>query len=537
MSLNKSIIIIMVAGLFALSLSCNNKTPTTPTQTAVLSGQVYQESNGLYYFIPDAEITLGNYSTTSDTAGKYQIELPLGEYSIMCSHDKFDTTTSTIINIKRDKTYLIRMTGPTYTVTGIVTDTMGTILSGANVELENLRTTTNANGRYIFNDIPLGKREIKCDFVDFGASVDTLEVIDNDIEKNIILTQTRFQVSGIVTNTTGTIILGAIVELDNKQDITDMNGSYSFSGISSGSTTIRCTYDDYYDLIDTIFIDNSNLEYNFSIIRKSFQVSGTVSHPLDGLLSGVEVVLDDTLYDTTDAKGEFQFDNIYSGNHQLEFYSSVYDYELYDFYLSGGNIYKEILLEKLYVDTLWIEKDAEVFVDSDDYNYQDSNYGEDSILPFLGYFAEYLVYDTLPPFYGYHIVSYHISRVFMKMDEINSNLSDSILLILPFTKYNYQRFGEIRFTSVSESWDELGITWNNQPSVTSEQIFYDTWEGLSNKIAINITNNLSLFTNPNGFRISFTDESCEFCDFGLQLYSSEYPDSSKRPHILLYKSE
>ncbi len=522
-----------------LFLSCDKKTPTESEDRAQLSGYVFQAENGFLNYISNADISIGIYNTTSDSIGRYSLEVPLGEYVIQTSHEQFDISLDTV-KIRGNRNYFISMkNGPTYSVSGVVTDTIGNVVEGAIVELEHLRDTTDIDGRYEFNDILSGRRILSCDYSDYYIFTDTFEIRNSDITRDINLIRQGYKVSGTVLHPVDGLLNGIEVILDDSlYDTTDANGEYLFENIYIGEYQLQIKSEIYDNQVIDFSLGKADLIQTILLTKPLLlKVFGTVSHSVDGLLSGIEVILDDSLYDTTDINGEYQFDDVYAGEHSLQIQPSVYNYEIFIFNLIDSDLYKDLIVSKSTIQKLFIEKDALVKVSystEEGYSNRDENFGAETVNFLYHTIMEYLQWDSLGQ---YRVTSYNTSRIFMKIDEFNSSLVDSVLLVLPFYQFSTLRFGEIRLANVSEYWDELAITWNNQPSVTTEQTIFNSWTGISTKLVIKITEKLSLLTNSNGFRISFTDESCYFCDLGLLFYSSEHADTSKRPYILVYRTE
>ncbi len=460
MSKYKIFTIIIAIGVFCLFLACEDKTVTQSEETVQLSGYVFQEVNGYFSYISNTEIKVGDYTTTSDSLGKYSIDIPKGEYAIQAVHEQFDTTTTSVLNISSNRSYAIKMrNGPVHAVAGIVTDTIGAVVEGAIVVLEHLRDTTDINGEFNFQNIPSGQRIMSCD------------------------------------------------------------------------------YSDYYIFSDSFEITNADISINIQLVRQGYNISGTVTHPVDGLLSGIEVVLDDSLYDTTDINGEYLFENIFIGEHQLQIHSSIYSGQTIEFISSKADFSKDFELTKPMIDTFWIEQDA--MVQTHTYKPYDGISSTSSEDVNFGDFKHLEVsYNHLEDFsmiQGLYI-DHWASRVFIKLPIIDFTNSDSVKLI--FSTGYISSSNNIVISGLTSDWDESTITWEDQPAPNTNSIIILPVVNDSAKWIIKISVNDEIFSDTTGILIKYQNESCYYmCSSTLALYSSEYENIEKRPHILVYKTE
>ncbi len=444
--------------LFSLFLSCDEKKPTESIETAQLTGYVYQVLNGFSNRVPNADISVGEYNTISDSLGLYRIEIPIGEQTIQISHELFDTTIDTI-NVRGDRSYLVNLlNGPVYSVSGVVTDTLGAVVEGAIVELAHLRDTT------------------------------------------------------------------------------DIDGSYEFSDILAGSRILSCDYLDYYLFIDTLEITNSIISKNINLIRHGYNLSGTVSHPVDGLLNGIEVVLDDTLFDTTNINGEYLFENIFVGEHQIQVNSANYNYNVFQFSLVDSDLYKELVISKSTIQKIMIEKDARVSFHgtSNDTTRIDQNYGESSRIGF-----GYDIVDVFSHSDGTYTYWNYSNRTYMELPPFNNTVDSAFLVLSISTGFIVDTFSIVKISNLASPWEELEITWNTQPQESNQYISLQPSLDDSLRWTIDILEYYDIFASSNGFKMYYpSDQGCYgICLAGNSVYSSEAVEVNKRPYILLYRTQ
>lgn len=455
----KKIFLILLC-LFCLLISCSENKPTQSIETATLSGYVFQETNGFFNYISDAKIQIGNKETYTDSTGRYLIELPLGDYSIIVTHTLFDTLFVDKVTLKYDKGFALKLTGGTFSISGNVSDTSGVSISGVIVKLSHLKDTTDVDGFYQFTDIPIGKWNLSSELYD------------------------------------------------------------------------------YFEISDSIEVINTNIEKDLNLIRKEYKVSGTVSHAIDGLLSGIEVILDDTLFDTTDINGYYEFENIYSGEHVINFQSTLYDDIVDTLIISTSDIARNFELIKTIfytqvIDTVWVENDASVKLhEYIDYSvHSETNYGNDSSLEL---YSDYLDYFSMVDGYVYRK---EVTRIFIGFPSSINYQADSVFLILHFDRYlpYYDQF-DITFSGGLSFWDESLVNWVNQPTVDSTLFILEQDFQSTNIIQVDITMFAPYISNNNGIRLSIWNEFCNVCWRGIRLFSSEYPSIEKRPYIVLYRT-
>ncbi|KAA3635683.1 MAG: carboxypeptidase regulatory-like domain-containing protein [Calditrichaeota bacterium] len=498
-----------------------------------LIGKVYQQSRGLTYYIPDAKVNVDGYVTYSDSTGRFEIEVPKGEHSITCGKQPFDTTFISKVTVNDYRAYNLLMTGPTFSVAGTVTDTSGNKIEGAVALLEHLRDTSDTDGYFFFDSIPTGFWELQVMKDDYYFITESLEINFANNISLIQLTQKYFTVSGVVYDTLGSPIESVLVELGNIYAYTNSLGKYELHPIENGEHEIRAELADYYILVDSVEVNGSDTQSNLFIVRKSYSVSGTVAHQVDGFLSDIEVVLDSSLYDTTDNNGNFSFEYIFSGDHQLEFSSNVYNNEIQWFSIEFNNYETSIIMKKNYIDTLWIENDASVRyvrrIDStSNYTSDDENLGNREYLEIEKYYFQ--------DFWNNNFTIIETTQqIFMQLPEVDYSGVDSAMIIINASWFYYDDRFSILITEVLESWDENSITWANQPNVTSENLLVNPEINVDSEWVINLSENSQYFDSPHGIMLRAT--SCYGVCSNVLVVASSESSIENRPHILVYRSE
>ncbi len=136
--------------------------------------------------------------------------------------------------------------------------------------------------------------------------------------------------SGYVKNTTGVPIFGALVKQESAQyrnTTTDINGSYELSTIGRDNISLNASKEgDGFD-VESFFYNsyNANFTLNYTVPYElgSFNAYGNVQYinisesnfPQD--LEDAYVAINSTLYDYTDASGNYEIHNITNGTYSI----------------------------------------------------------------------------------------------------------------------------------------------------------------------------------------------------------------------------
>ncbi len=124
-------------------------------------------------------------------------------------------------------------------VTGVVTSaTSGLALEGATVTHSATSVTTDADGRFTLSDLPAGERSLTVSAPGFANQTRIASVAAAGITTLDFALLEPSIVNGTVTNTSGSPVVGALVEIAGRSITTDANGDYTLE-IESGTHAVR----------------------------------------------------------------------------------------------------------------------------------------------------------------------------------------------------------------------------------------------------------------------------------------------------------
>ena len=305
-----------------------------------ISGVTIQVKSGNTVIAETKTDANGNYSISNIMAGTYTVHEVIGSDSLYyCeANDKSVTITgggTATVNFKN-----IRKTG---SISGQKTSSDGGYISGITMQLKSgstvvATTTTDANGKFSFTNIPTGTYTVH-EVIDSGAlyycesNDKSITVTYNNTAsvsfKNIRKTGS---ISGQKSSSDGGGISGITMQLKSGSTVvatttTDANGKFSFTNIPTGTYTVHEVIDSgalYYcesnDKSVTVTF-NGTSSVSFKNIRKTGNISGQKTSNDGGFISGITMQLKSgstvIATTTTDASGKFSFTNIPTGTYTV----------------------------------------------------------------------------------------------------------------------------------------------------------------------------------------------------------------------------
>lgn len=162
------------------------------------------------------------------------------------------------------------------TVTGVVKDHLGTVVSGAVVSLDGSEKTTNASGAFTFGDLEYGTYELTVDVESIRRWIGVVEVesalkaIDIELEEDVAYGN----ITGEVMYDTNEPAEGVLVAAGDVSTQTDANGQFVLAGL---------LHDEY-----VIVATSSSIAYDQSATLDQAEVSGinfTVPKPTNVALN------------------------------------------------------------------------------------------------------------------------------------------------------------------------------------------------------------------------------------------------------------
>jgi len=184
----------------------------------------------------------------------------------------------------------ITVESPFGNIAGTVTDaSTGDPIAGTTVTAEGNSATTDANGTYTINNVPLGTHTVTASAAKYVEQSKTVTVAaGTTTHLDFELTLLNGTISGVVTDSsTGNPISGATVTVNSMSATTNSSGVYTISDIQAGTYTVTASAEGY----------ESSVKTNITVVAGEttsvdFELTSAVSaQPLDILLyAGVAAV-------------------------------------------------------------------------------------------------------------------------------------------------------------------------------------------------------------------------------------------------------
>ena len=351
-----------------------DKTPSEP-QVYTVTGTILDTEN---HSVPTATVILTDttdpnktYYGTTDANGNYSIPgVPNGTYTITVRKNNEILGTGNITvngsDISGGGANLIVTPAtpeqpgtPTYSLSGTITDTNATSVSGAAIVLRDVTdptktyyTTTDENGNYIIPGVPNGTYSITVIKNNETLGTGSITVNGSDISgggANLIVTPATpgqpgtptYTLSGRITDTNATSVSGAAIILRDTTDptktyygTTDENGNYTIPGVPNGAYSITVIKNNETLGTGSVTVNGSDISgggTDLIVTPATPEQPGTPTYTLSGRItdtnatsvSGAAIILRDTTdptktyYGTTDENGNYSIPGIPNGTYTI----------------------------------------------------------------------------------------------------------------------------------------------------------------------------------------------------------------------------
>lgn len=277
------------------------------------------------------EGTNGKFTQISDGAGGFLIsDVPSGSYKMILSKEGYQTKTEENISVSAGATEQISTSVTKYRsiISGKIKDENNNLIGGANITVsasgKNYSTVSADDGSYSIGPLPAGTYSISA----VKSSYSSVTAVQVTVASNNETVSFDFQ--GLKKNTSqisGTIKSEGTAVADASINIVGNNGSayvkssqsgtYQSPLLESGNYTITVSKTGY-SSSDTVISVSGSVTNNFTLIKNSGVISGTVKDQSGSLLSDIKVDLlssaeNISLSATSDASGNFKFTELKSG--------------------------------------------------------------------------------------------------------------------------------------------------------------------------------------------------------------------------------
>lgn len=304
----------------------------TPLYGSV-SGVVKDDSSNGINGVLVSTIPEGFTTTTNDTGGFSFSKLPFGKYMLNFSKVNYNSSTSDTFEIISD-TIAVAVNGKISeilgTITGIVTDDSGNVLSGVSVTTspKGYSTNTISDGSFTISDISLGNYVLYFSFSDYASKISdtlTLDTLNKIDTVNVSLEKIVGKVTGTIVDDSGKALSGVTITSEPKgyTTISDSTGFYELSLGELGKYRLRLglhKYQTTYTDSFTITADSNNLVINDTMSLVYGSITGTVKNDSGKALSGVSVTVSPGGYTTvSDTSGYYEIADIQVDTYSVTF--------------------------------------------------------------------------------------------------------------------------------------------------------------------------------------------------------------------------
>lgn len=238
--------------------------------------------------------------------------IPIGAYTVSSGSV---SETATVSTGKTTSITITQSSGPTTgTITGVVTNSSGTALSGATVSSGGISATTQANGTYSLANVPAGAQTVTASLTGYQTATQSVTLTAGGTSTtNFSLTQASSTgtLTGKITNiATGSVLSGATVKWGSMAVSTNAGGIYTISNVTSGNQSLTASATGYLARNSTVNVVggatatlNIQLSAAGIIAVKAVNASGTTDPGATVTIKGGEIST--TVPGTTNASGAF----------------------------------------------------------------------------------------------------------------------------------------------------------------------------------------------------------------------------------------
>ena len=170
-----------------LVVACGESDPIDSTATATVSGVVRAATGAV---IEGASVGIGSATATTDADGQFELQnLPVGSATIVTSASGFEQRSESISLVAGNNAHDVVLTRiPTATVSGVVTDLSGAVIEGASVKIGSATATTDAEGRFELQNLPVGNATIHTTAPGFVPRSETVSLVAEANTHDVVLT-------------------------------------------------------------------------------------------------------------------------------------------------------------------------------------------------------------------------------------------------------------------------------------------------------------------------------------------------------------
>jgi hypothetical protein len=244
--------------------------------------------------ISGAKVSYAGGSTTTDNSGNFTLSnVPSGVQTVSVQAAGYPTITKLVpVGATLISNPLFFVSAASGSVSGTLTDIQtGSPIANATVSSSGASTTSDSSGNYTLTGVAAVSAQLTASANGYGNLTQQISVISGATSTlNFALTSTSTPTTGNLTGTvtnsaTGNSISGATVLYSGGSAITDANGSYTLSGVTSGTITFTVSAPGMQTLntnVDVLAGQTTTQNFALNPIATG-SVSGTVTDAYTGL--------------------------------------------------------------------------------------------------------------------------------------------------------------------------------------------------------------------------------------------------------------
>ncbi|MBU2614570.1 MAG: DUF2012 domain-containing protein, partial [Elusimicrobia bacterium] len=242
----------------------------------------------------------------------------------------------------------------TYSVSGYIKDSSGTIITSVTVTLTTsdgltviASTTTDSNGYYFFANLVAGNYNVNpaktgYTFVFINITIVNVNITNQDIASTGGSSggpNNTYSINGYIKDNSSSAIVAVNVALTGTVSLnttTDVNGYYQFTNLSNGAYVVTPTKDSwsfYTSSLTYATLTSTQTDQNFigtpiAPVITTYSISGSISNSTGTMISGVTVALigSSTTITTTANDGSYSFTNLDAGDYTLTLTKTGYTF-------------------------------------------------------------------------------------------------------------------------------------------------------------------------------------------------------------------
>jgi hypothetical protein len=247
--------------------------------------------------ISGAMISANGTSTSSNSNGDFNLNLTApAAYNVTAAANGYFSVLDSL-NVWVGYPLLVKYylsTQPPGSISGTVTNTSGAGISNATVWYSGGTTKTDSNGNYRFANVPVGSYTVTASEAGYqSASNQNVSVssASNTVSSLVLTATSTGSVSGIVTNTAGAAIVGAVVSYSGSSTTATTNsaGSYTLT-VPPGTYSVTASASGFlvFTQRNVTVASNSTTTVNFALTQ-SGTISGTVTSSTGAAIANATV--------------------------------------------------------------------------------------------------------------------------------------------------------------------------------------------------------------------------------------------------------